>query len=216
MQITSEQAVWFNRFHTEWFEVMQPFVDGFQIGPIFPPLPTLMPERLSGCELLNSREEILRRLPKASIGAEIGTQEGLFATKILEIVQPEQLYLFDLFVRPLYARRPWLLERPEVDLRVGDSSIELALLPDDIFDWIYIDGDHSYEGVHRDIAVARFKVKPGGLLIFNDFTIWSPAECCDYGVPYAVCEFDIESGWDFVYFALHPHCYHDVALRRPL
>ncbi|PWT77533.1 MAG: hypothetical protein C5B60_02550 [Chloroflexi bacterium] len=220
MRMTPEQAAWFERVHTEWFEVMRPFDDGFQISPLFPPLPVLLPERLVGCELLSSREEILRRLPKGSVGAEIGTQEGRFAEKIMEIARPEQLYLFDLHDTWLIPRQPILQAAAEkigtdVFFDRGDSSINLAKYPDDRFDWIYIDGDHSYEGVRRDIEVARIKIKPNGLLIFNDFTIWSVAECCDYGVPYAVCEFIEQYGWNMVYFALHPHCYHDVALRRP-
>jgi len=92
----------------------------------------------------------------------------------------------------------------------------LASFPDEHFDWIYVDGDHSYDGVTRDIRVARTKVKQGGLLIFNDFTLWSPVECIDYGVPHAVCELSAQHGFEFVYSALHPHLYNDVALRRPL
>jgi len=215
MHMTDEQSAWFHRFHTEWFSVMRPFVHGFQIGPLFPPLPLPSPQRLEGCVLLTSREEILRRLPKGSIGAEIGTQEGLFAEKMAAIVEPQQLHLFDLYAAPLWARQTSLLARPGVELHLGDSSTMLASFPEHHFDWIYIDGDHSYEGVTRDIHVARTRVKSDGLLIFNDFTLWSPAECCDYGVPYAVCEFAEQHAWNFVYFALHPHCYHDVALRRP-
>jgi len=215
MLLTPEQREWFHRMHTEWFEVMRPLV-GFRINSqVFQPVPELSPERLAECVLLPSREEILRRLPKGSIGAEIGTQEGLFAEKMLAIVQPRQLELFDLYDEPLRARHSALLDRPEVTLHLGDSVEHLAGFLDYYFDWIYVDGDHSYEGVKRDIDVARFKVKPGGLLIFNDFTIWSIAECCTYGVPYAVCEFINQSDWDVAYFALHPHGYHDVALRRP-
>jgi len=212
MRLTQEQAIWFNRVHEEWFEVMRPFVDGFQIGPVFPPLPRLPPERLRHCLLLPSREDLLHHLPKGGICAEIGTQEGVFAEKIWQITQPKQLHLFDLYDTWL---RPALREQPGVTLHLGDSSTNLAAFPDDHFNWIYIDGDHSYEGVKRDIEVARSRVKPGGLLIFNDFTIWSPAECCDYGVAYAVCEFIEEDGWNVAFFALHPHLYNDVALHRP-
>jgi hypothetical protein len=215
MRMTPEQAAWFHRMHTEWFEVMRPFTNGFQISPLFPPLPTLPPERFQQCVMLPSREELLRRLPKGGVCAEIGTQEGLFAEKIWSIVQPDELHLFDLDERWIVARECHLLVRSRVELHLGDSSTNLAGFPSDYFDWIYIDGDHSYEGVNRDIEVARTRVKPGGLLIFNDFTIWSLAECCDYGVPYAVCEFVEQHGWDFACFALHPHLYNDVALRRP-
>lgn len=38
---------------------------------------------------------------------------------------------------------------------------------------IYIDADHSYEGVKKDISVACRKVKHDGILIFNDYIYWS-------------------------------------------
>jgi SAM-dependent methyltransferase len=212
--MTPAQSEWFYRMRGEWLRVMRPFA-GYAVGDLFPPLPQLPPDRFEGCTLLSHRDEILKRLPKGGICAEIGTQEGLFAEKIIDIINPEQLHLFDIDDGPLRDRQTDLLTRPGVELHLGDSSTLLASFPDDHFDWIYIDGDHSYDGIVRDIRVARTKVKPGGLLIFNDFTLWSPVECIDYGVPHAVCELSAAHGFNFVYFALHPHLYNDVALRRP-
>ena len=213
--MTAEQNEWFGRMRSEWLRVMRP-IDGYGVGQLFPPLPQVPSERFDGCILLSNREQILKQLPKRGTCAEVGTQEGLFAEKILTIVEPERLHLFDIDDGPLRARQTDLLSRDEVELHVGDSSEMLSAFPDDHFDWIYIDGDHSYEGVARDIRVARTRVKPGGLLIFNDFTYWSPVECIDYGVPHAVCELAAHHVFNFVYFALHPHLYNDVALRRPL
>ena len=44
--------------------------------------------------------------------------------------------------------------------------------------------------------------------------MWSPFESMAYGVPAAVNEFAVEHHWEFVYFALQPRGYYDVALRR--
>lgn len=216
MLMTAEQSEWFSRMRLDWLSIMRPF-SGFGVGDLFPPLPIPPAERFEGCVVLASRVEILKRLPKGGTGAELGTQEGKFAEVILDIVQPKRLHLFDLDDKPVRSRSDTtLLRREEIELHVGDSSTLLATFPDDSFDWIYIDGDHSYSGASRDIRIARTKVKPGGLLIFNDFTLWSPTECIDYGVPHAVCELSIAFRFQFVYLALHPHLYNDVALRRPL
>jgi hypothetical protein len=215
MVMSSEQHEWFTRMRAEWLRVMKP-LSGLGSGQLFPPVALPSADRFDGCILLPNRVEMLKRLSKGGTGAEIGTQEGWFADIIMDIVQPAKLHLFDLDDGPLRAREEsTLLRRPEVQLHLGDSSTMLATFPEDYFDWIYIDGDHSYEGVSRDIRVARTKVKPGGLLMFNDFTLWSPLECIDYGVPYAVCELSMSFSFTFVYFALHHYLYNDVALRRP-
>jgi hypothetical protein len=215
MLMNPEQSKWFNTIREEWLRVMKP-ITGHGVGALFPPLLHLPPENLDGCVVLSQREEILRRLPVGGICAEIGTQDGFFAEEILSIVRPDKLHLFDLDDRPIREKNPNIVVRPDIELHIGDSSTMLSAFHDDHFDWIYVGGDHSYDGVQKDIQVAKTKVKPGALLIFNAFTLWSPAELIDYGVPYAVCELSVNFGFKFVYFALHPHLYNDVALRRPL
>lgn len=42
------------------------------------------------------------------------------------------------------------------------------------FDLVFIDGDHSYQGVKRDIAYASM-VKTGGIIMFHDCFDWPPA-----------------------------------------
>jgi len=39
------------------------------------------------------------------------------------------------------------------------------------FDFIYIDGDHRYEGVKRDIELAIPLLKPGGVMLLDDYGI---------------------------------------------
>jgi predicted O-methyltransferase YrrM len=40
---------------------------------------------------------------------------------------------------------------------------------DDSLDWVYIDADHSYESVRRDLAAYLPKVKAGGLITGDDY-----------------------------------------------
>ena len=37
------------------------------------------------------------------------------------------------------------------------------------FDWVYIDGDHTYEGVRGDLVAWVPKVKAGGLVMCDDY-----------------------------------------------
>jgi hypothetical protein len=58
------------------------------------------------------------------------------------------------------------------------------------------------------------KLKDDGMLWYNDFTLWSPFEMIDYGVPYCVSEICHSYGFVFKFFAFHPTFYCDVALQR--
>lgn len=49
-----------------------------------------------------------------------------------------------------------------------DMTEASKLIPDDHLDWIFIDGDHSYEGVSTDIKNWAPKVRKGGVVIGHD------------------------------------------------
>lgn len=55
-------------------------------------------------------------------------------------------------------------------------------------DWIYIDGDHSYEGCFKDLENSLKIVKPGGLILGDDYG-WPNARWSKPGVTQAVNEF---------------------------
>lgn len=55
-------------------------------------------------------------------------------------------------------------------------------------DWIYIDGDHSYEGCLQDLENSLKIVKPGGLILGDDYG-WPNARWSKPGVTQAVNEF---------------------------
>jgi len=177
--------------------------------------PRLAPEQLQNCKLLPNRHAILAEMPKGGIVAEVGTQRGFFAKAILETCKPERLELidlnFDLFQRDLF--EPSDLES-KIGVNAGDSSKLLLSFPEHHFDWIYIDADHRYAGVKKDIQAAKSRVKEGGLLLFNDYTMFSAREMLPYGVPRAIHEFCNSEGWEFVYLGLSGVGYHDVAIRK--
>jgi hypothetical protein len=43
------------------------------------------------------------------------------------------------------------------------------MFPDAYFDWVYVDGDHSYEGCSRDLELYAPKVRSGGFLLVDDY-----------------------------------------------
>lgn len=170
---------------------------------------------LENCKLIYSREALLRYLPQNSVVAEVGTQTGYFARKIIDITQPSELHTIDINWS-IFEKEKFLtdIETNILHIYEGDSVEVLSRFPNEYFDWIYIDADHSYEGVYRDIQCAAKKVKSNGILVFNDYTVWSPLEAQPYGIMRAVNEFCINQGWEFIFFALATSGYHDIAIRK--
>ncbi|MBL8552418.1 MAG: class I SAM-dependent methyltransferase [Hyphomonadaceae bacterium] len=173
-----------------------------------PPLPQGLVEQ---CRVCASREDLLLRLPKGGRIAEVGVETGAFSRRILQVAEPRELHLIDLDFSRIDAA---VRADPRAILHKAPSSVAIASFPDDHFDWIYIDADHSYPGVRRDIEAAAAKVAPGGYLVFNDFAHIDPGLGL-YGVHRAVVEFALARSWPFAWFVYHPTALYDVALRRP-
>ncbi len=175
-----------------------------------------MPQHLlDGCRLIQNRMEMVKLLPANAVVAEVGTDQGAFAKYLLSTCTPKELHLFEIDTsRIVPSNIETGVGNGIITVHEGDSATNLSAMPDGHFDWIYIDGDHSYEGVKNDITAAVSKVKPGGFLVFNDYTTWSPASMSRCGVARAVNEFCIANGWEFVFFAFQSMMYNDVAVRR--
>jgi Methyltransferase domain len=153
-----------------------------------------MPVRRKLGMRLPSREQLLLRLPKHSVGAEVGVWRGRFSAAIVDVVQPRVLHLIDPWeffgnkpgsiyggtiaqdqhdmdtiygeVQRRFARE---LANGSVVLHRARSADVAAQLEDGSLDWVYIDGDHSYEGVRTDLAAFATKVRPGGLITGDDY-----------------------------------------------
>jgi hypothetical protein len=151
---------------------------------------------------MKTREELLQAVPLNGICAEIGVFEGEFSEIILKTVLPKKLILVDIFEGRMCSAdkngnnlkyidledaykdlTQKYINTPEVELYKGTSTSFLESLPDYYLDFIYIDGDHSYEGCNIDLTLARTKVKKDGVIAGHDY--------CDkfIGVMNAVDEF---------------------------
>ena len=181
------------------------------------PAPELPADKLADCQLLPNRMALLDKLAKGGVIAEIGVDRGDFSQEILQRCQPSELHLFDIDATRMQNKTTLAaLNDPSrrVELHIGDSSTNMAGLPDQMFDIIYIDADHKYEGVVRDIDASLPKLKSEGALIFNDYAVWSPASMFHCGVARAVHELCLREPWKFRYLALQTMLYNDVMLVR--
>ncbi len=198
--------------------------------------PLIAPDQVASARLYANRAEMVlalqKRLPKNPVICEVGVALGDFSEFLLSVLHPRDFIGMDLFglheLEILWGRptseifggkthAEYFRERfaaHPVRVFEGDSAAALASLPDASIDLIYIDGDHSYDGVKRDTAQAIKKVKPDGLLIFNDYIMYDHLQGGEYGVVPAVNELINESDWRVVGFALQHSMFCDIALQR--
>lgn len=190
----------------------------------------ILPQLVKNGKLLANRAQILELLDKSSIGLEIGTLAGDFADEMLQIVKPKELHLIDKFNNDDWPHKKRFtkenhkdfisdrflseIEQGKVIIHHGYSDRELPKLSDNYFDWIYIDGDHRYEAVKKDLEQSLLKIKSDGLIILNDFTLNDPWGGQNFGVIPATYEFCNNNKWEIIYFALEHNMCCDVVLRK--
>ena len=161
-------------------------------------------------KIYNDRRSMLVEVPLHAKIAELGTYKGVFAEEIYQICQPSELVLIDLF--PSYPVQSGNADGNELEYVHGDELYAVCLqkfmgneaiivkrdftsaflnYPDNYFDMVYIDADHSYEGVKHDLMLAYQKVKPNGLIMGHDyeFNLEKTSNIHFFGVKQAVDEF---------------------------
>jgi hypothetical protein len=137
------------------------------------------------------RRRALAIAPRHGICAEIGVWKGDFSQRVLETVLPKELHLVDPWVFMPSLPTRWyggavaknqadmdaimqaVMDRfaahPEVVITRQASPAAAARFSDRYFDWIYVDGDHSYDPVLNDLEAWHPKVKPHGFICLDDY-----------------------------------------------
>jgi cephalosporin hydroxylase len=132
--------------------------------------------------------EILRQQPPRYV-CEIGTASGGTLFLLAQVCRPDALLLsVDLglsFERCLVHARFASRGQKIVSVRGDSRASEIlgrvrSLLRGHPLDLLFIDGDHSYEGVKADYVNHSPLVRPGGMIVFHDIV---PDFGTRYGTP---------------------------------
>lgn len=195
--------------------------------------PELPADLLVNCRVSPSRYEVLHHLPKGGIIAEVGVGWGGFSEELLKVLQPEKFYALDLFnskpensmfLAAIPAGTSQLgfyrekfkneISTGKMEVHSGYSWETLAAFPDHFFDFIYVDADHTYEAVKKDLEQAHRKIKPGGLIQLNDYTVYDAVNMQPYGVQKAANEFMLQEGYEMIFYALNNLGFDDIIIRK--
>lgn len=107
------------------------------------------------------------------------------------------------------------IARQQVVLIQAKSEAALARFDDGVFDWVYIDTDHSYQLTSLELDLCCRKVKPGGIIAGHDYIAWEYSNPLNrYGVIEAVAEFCVTRQWEMIYLTNESHRHLSFALRQ--
>ena len=160
---------------------------------------------IQNAKILLNRSELLKKLPKNAVIAEIGVNKGDFSAEILSATSPEKFHLIDAWGSSRYNENIMqnVKNRFKNDARVVINrglSLDVAdEFEDEYFDWIYIDSDHGYKVTSSELNKYATKMKPGGIISGHDFIVGNWNGMVRYGVIEAVYEFCVKQHWEILY-----------------
>ena len=136
-------------------------------------------------QLRSQRDPIFDMIPSGAENAvEIGTLQGWFAYRLLGQCPAIHLTCVDpwedddkLYHSGTHNRECWEINLAKfiaegrvdaIQARSEEASNQYAGRP--LLDFLFIDGDHTAQGVYRDLELWAPVVKPGGLIAGHDWT----------------------------------------------
>jgi len=155
-------------------------------------------------------------LKENAVAGELGVLKGDFSQEILQSLKPAKLHLVD----PWYLQGlEWFWEkgdrstihaltgilkdfkeeltRGQVVLNIGYDQDVLAGLPDEYFDWVYLDTTHEYAQTRTELQLLQRKVKATGVIAGDD---WRPNPAHPHhGVYKALQELIAEGQYEILY-----------------
>jgi hypothetical protein len=140
---------------------------------------------LGGINLRWSLQEAKKRLDKVDKIIEIGVSFGNNAWKMCRLFNPKDIYLVDPYTAvPENVFNNHTVGSSDVPMNFAmvllsrfpcnknfireTSEVAVKRFDDNSIDFIYVDGDHSYEGCLKDIELYYPKLRKGGIMAGDD------------------------------------------------
>ncbi len=140
------------------------------------------PETPEGLYLQQDSEEfasfvhfVATKLPPAKLSLDIGIASGGQTKFLRDYFPAEKTIVVDIGQHPNFVH--WERIKPQVnselileiiqDSHVPEVAEKLAPFAGQV-DFAYVDGDHSYRGLRKDIFLVRELIRPGGYMVLHD------------------------------------------------
>ena len=125
--------------------------------------------------------DMVEKFPSGSIMVEVGVYEGKsFSFLIVEMINASKkfiLFCVDSFTfEGLLDKFKSNMEpiHDKFNTIIASSSGASDRFADKSIDFVFIDADHVYENVHKDILAWLPKIKPGGVIAGHDYIEYHP------------------------------------------
>jgi predicted O-methyltransferase YrrM len=119
-----------------------------------------------------------KTLKRSSVVVEIGSYIGASSIFIAKALSDDsKLYCIDTWQNDAMTEGNWdsytefsknIKSVKNKIIKIRQTSVEAGINFNEMIDLIFIDGDHSYEGVKKDIDIWFPKLKTGGIIIMHD------------------------------------------------
>lgn len=197
--------------------------------------PEVRSHHVQEARLFANRKDLIKALaPRRGVVAEVGVAIGDFSQFLITTLEPTDFHAIDSFELNLL-ESVWGVKTTEllhgkthaqfyqdrfahygnlVRIAAGYSRQQLARYRANSFDLVYVDAGHDYDDAKGDAIEAVRTLKPGGMIVFNDYTMVDPLLDAEYGVVQAVNELLATDEWKVVGFALEKYMFCDIAVVR--
>ncbi len=141
-------------------------------------------------------EALIKANLKGLVGVEVGVFDGSHCWGFLENLDIKKLYMVDPYlpykqhIKDLGLERSqflisrakkrsaiWAREKfPGKCVHIYKESLDaVGGFEDESLDFVYLDGDHTYDNVSKEIPLWEAKLKPGGLMGGHDYSSRRPS-----------------------------------------
>jgi hypothetical protein len=138
-------------------------------------------------------EKMIEHNPKVAVAIDLWKDDGVMARNDIALSQAKLDTQYNAFIDKIE-------HLSNVNVLREYSFDAVKRFPDEYFDLVYIDADHTYEGCYKDIVDWYPKVKKGGFLLGDDYRRHKTRTGVRFGVVEAVNKFAHDNNLSFWVF----------------